>query len=98
LSYNFQSLLLSSCVREELFGEVTKKLMKKGVPYVCPINLLPKHTERRLEALSTVLEWVQKPQDNFITRLTIEAIINNGIAKVPGCKGRSKTAAGLGAE
>lgn len=76
--------------KKDLFGEVSRRLTKAGVPHVCPINLLPTHTKRRLEALSTVTEWVQKPQNNFVTRLTIEWIINGGIARVAGAKSGRK--------
>lgn len=72
--------------KKEMFGEITSALSKAGVPHVCPMSLLPKYTERRLDALNTITEWVQKPNDSFLTRLSIEALINGGVAKVPGAK------------
>lgn len=39
---------------------------------------------RRLWVLSTLLEWLENPEDNFLTRLAIECAMNNGAAKVPG--------------
>jgi len=72
--------------KKELFTEITKVLKEKDVPHVCPINLLPIHTERRLTSLSSITKWVQMPQNNFVTRLTIEAILNGGESKVPGAQ------------
>lgn len=73
--------------KKEIFGGIAKALTKASVPHVCPASLLPAHTERRLEALNTIGEWVQKPRDNFLTRLSIEAAINGGVARIPGAKG-----------
>ena len=78
-----QSVLILA-PKKELFAGVTKKLTQYGVPHVCPVSLLPKHTERRMASLSTFAKWVQEPQSNFLTRLTLETALNGGVAKVPG--------------
>lgn len=77
--------------KKELFGEITKALSKNDIPHVCPTSLLPKHSEKRLRALLIITEWVQKPEDNFLTRQAIETTINGGVAKVPGAQGGKKT-------
>lgn len=87
-----ESVLVLSA-KKELFKDVTINLSEEGVPHVCPISLLPKHTEKRLTSLYTVAEWVKKPNSNFATRLTIEMIINGGICKVPGKNITTRTTA-----
>lgn len=79
--------------KKELFRDVTKSLLRAGVPHVCPISLLPVNTENRLASLHTVTEWVKKPDENFDTRLTLEMIINGGTGKVPGAKITKSTTA-----
>lgn len=84
-----QSVLILT-PKKEIFAGITKKLSENSVPHVCPVNLLPKNTERRMEDFRNLIEWIQKPQNNFLTRLAIESIINGGVAKVPGAQSTRK--------
>lgn len=70
--------------KKELFVDVTTNLTKLGVSHVCPINLLPKYTERRLTTLITISDWIKESSNNFSARLAIEALIDGGEAKIPG--------------
>lgn len=73
--------------KKEFFPLLIKELTKKQVPHNCSIDLLPE----RVRTAKRFIDWVQNPNDSFLTRLVIEDLINGGIAKVPGAKkdGRS---------
>ncbi|MCJ7650295.1 MAG: ATP-dependent helicase [Candidatus Lokiarchaeota archaeon] len=72
--------------KKELFLEISKVLSNYGIPHSCPISLLSKNTQNRLDSISIILEWVKNKKDNFLTRQVIETLINGGIAKIPGAK------------
>ncbi len=74
--------------KKEFFPLLVKELTRKQVPHNCSINLLPD----RVNTAKRFTDWVQNPNDSFLTRLVIEDLINSkGIAAVPGAKkdGRS---------
>jgi DNA helicase II / ATP-dependent DNA helicase PcrA len=70
--------------KKEFFIRIASELRRFGVPHRCPINLLPKALNEKLAAINDILNWLKNPQDNFQTRLAIEAIINNGQMKIAG--------------
>ena len=74
--------------KKEFFPLLLKELTKRQVPHNCSIDLLPE----RVGIAKHFIDWVQNINNNFLTRLIIEDLINGGIAKVPGAKkdGRSK--------
>lgn len=65
---------------------IIHELSKKGIAYSCPINFLPKRVER----VKLFIDWAVNPNDSFKTRLVLEDLINNGIAKVPGARKSKK--------
>ncbi|RJX35531.1 MAG: ATP-dependent helicase [Desulfarculus sp.] len=73
--------------KKDFFPLLMKALTKKKVPYNCTIDLLPK----RIAVVKRFIDWVQKTDDSFMTRLICEDLITGGIAHVPGAKknGRS---------
>ena len=70
--------------KKEFFPLLSDSLNRYGVPHQCPVNLLSDNINKRLDVLRCLINWVMKPDDNFLTRLALESIINHGIAKVPG--------------
>ena len=69
--------------KKDFFLLLTDALTKRQVPHNCSIDLLPD----RVGVAKRFIDWVQDPNDNFMTRLVIEDLINNkGIAAVPGAK------------
>jgi len=68
--------------KKEFFPLITQELSKRGIVYSCPISFLPK----RVEIAKLFLDWAGIPSDSFKTRLVVEELINNGIAKVPGAR------------
>jgi len=70
--------------KREFFPAISKTLGQYAVPHECPANLLPEDVNRRLHILSRLLGWTKNPHNSFETRLAIESLINNGVAKVPG--------------
>lgn len=76
--------------KKEFSTLITKELTKRQVPHICSINLLPE----RVSVAKRFIDWVQNSDDNFITRLVVEDLINKGIAHVPGAdKDRRSTEA-----
>ena len=74
--------------KKEFFPLLLKELTKRQVPHNCSIDLLP----YRIGIAKRFIDWVQNPNDNFLTRLVIEDLIDTkGVAAVPGAKkdGRS---------
>jgi len=73
--------------KKEFFPLLVKELTRKQVPHNCSIDLLPE----RVGTAKRFIDWIRTPDDSFLTRLVIEDLINNGVAKVPGAKkdGRS---------
>jgi len=72
--------------KKEFFPLISKKLYEFNIPHECPVSLLPERVNERLGVLKLFVKWVSNPCNNFITRLVFEALINDGIAKVPGAK------------
>ena len=74
--------------KKEFFPLLLKELTKQQVPHNCSIDLLPD----RVGTAKRFIDWVQNPDDSFLTRLVIEDLINTGIAAVTGAKkdGRAK--------
>jgi DNA helicase-2/ATP-dependent DNA helicase PcrA len=70
--------------KREFFPRISLALRRYGVPHGCPVNLLPETVNDRLSTIADILEWLKNPDDSFLTRLAIEAVMNHGIAKVPG--------------
>jgi len=68
--------------KKEFFPLITQELSKRGIVYSCPINFLPE----RVEIAKLFVDWAGIPSDSFKTRLVVEELINNGIAKVPGAR------------
>ena len=68
--------------KKEFFPLITQELSKRGIVYSCPISFLPE----RVKTAKLFIDWVTIPSDSFKTRLVIEELINNGIAKVPGAR------------
>jgi len=68
--------------KKEFFPLITQELSKQNIVYSCPISFLPE----RVKTAKLFIDWVTIPSDSFKTRLVIEELINNGIAKVPGAR------------
>ncbi|MCK4359761.1 MAG: ATP-dependent helicase [Candidatus Cloacimonetes bacterium] len=68
--------------KKEFFPLISESLFYHNVPHECPVDLLPE----RIRTVKHFIDWVKSPNDNFITRLVIEDLINKGIAKVTGAK------------
>ena len=66
--------------KKEFFPFLIKALTRMQVPHNCSIDLLP----NRIGIAKSFIDWVQKTDDNFKTRLVIEILINKGIAHVAG--------------
>lgn len=76
--------------KKEFFPLLSDSLNRYGVSHQCPVNLLSDNVNKRIGVLTCLLNWVMKPEDNFLTRLALESIINHGIAKVPGADKSSR--------
>ena len=78
--------------KRAFFPGLSRVLSQYGVSHDCQENLLPDAVSDRLSVAWQLVEWIQDPSDNFLTRLAIECVINNGVAKVPGAaKGKRCT-------
>lgn len=71
---------------KKFFPLISKELSEREVLHTCPVGLLPEQVEDRILTINLFMNWVKKPSDSFITRLVIEHLINEGIARVPGAK------------
>jgi ATP-dependent exoDNAse (exonuclease V) beta subunit len=76
--------------KKEFFPALSRAFKKFKVPHQCPLNLLDSNHNKRLDVLECLLKWVMKPNDNFLTRLAIEEILDYGVAKVPGANKGSR--------
>jgi len=72
--------------KKEFFPLITQELSKRGIVYSCPISFLPD----RVRIAKLFINWAKIPSDSFKTRLAVEELINNGIAKVPGARKNKK--------
>lgn len=70
--------------KSAFFPRLSRVLSQYGVSHDCQEDLLPDAVSDRLSVAWQLVEWIQDPSDNFLTRLAIECVINNGVAKVPG--------------
>lgn len=70
--------------KKEFFARISYALRNYGVPHGCPVNLLPDNVNGRLTTVSNILNWIKNPEDNFLTRLAIESLLDHGSTKVPG--------------
>ena len=68
--------------KKEFFPLITQELSKRGIVYSCPISFLPE----RIKTAKMYVDWITISSDSFKTRLVVEELINNGIAKVPGAR------------
>jgi ATP-dependent exoDNAse (exonuclease V) beta subunit len=68
--------------KKEFFFLICKYLSEYNVPHEHPLDLLPD----RVEVAKYLSDWVANRNDNFLTRLVIERLMNKGIAKVKGAK------------
>jgi len=68
--------------KKEFFRLITNELFNYGVAFDCTESFLPK----RIEAIKRLFDWIKNPNSNFLTRLVIEDLMNDGIAKVPGAR------------
>jgi len=66
--------------KKEFFPFLMKALTRRQVPHSCSIDLLPD----RVGIAKRFIDWVQKTDDSFKTRLVIEDLINKGVAHVAG--------------
>jgi hypothetical protein len=70
--------------KRAFFPRLSRVLSWYGVSHDCQENLLPDAISDRLSVVWQLVEWIQDQDDNFLTRLAIECVINNGTAKVAG--------------
>ena len=70
--------------KSAFFPRLSRVLSQYGVSHDCQADLLPEAISDRLSVAWQLVEWVQDPTDSFLTRLAIECVINNGVARVPG--------------
>jgi len=70
--------------KKAFFPRLSRVLSQYGVSHDCQENLLPDAISDRLSVAWQLVEWIQDPSDNFRTRLALECVINNGVAKVRG--------------
>jgi DNA helicase-2/ATP-dependent DNA helicase PcrA len=82
-----QKKVLILVQKADFFPLISQMLTKFNVPHECPIDLLPD----RFEIAKHYIDWLNKPEDNFITRIVIEDLINTGAAKVSGARPTKKT-------
>ncbi len=68
--------------KKEFFPFITEELISHGVAFDCTECFLPK----RFEVIKRIFDWIKNPDSNFTTRLVIEDLINDGIARVPGMR------------
>lgn len=66
--------------KKDFFPLIIKTFEKYGIPYDCPFSFMP----RSLEILNLILDWLSNNDDNFLSRLIIEELINAGDNKVAG--------------
>jgi len=73
--------------KKEFFPLLMNALTRMQVPHNCSIDLLPD----RLGVAKRFIDWVQKTNDSFKTRLVIEDLINKGVAHVAGANKDGKS-------
>jgi len=68
--------------KKDFFQGIIQKFTEYGIAYDCTSNFLPS----RIERIRRIFDWIINHDSNFITRLIIEDLLNDGIAKVPGAR------------
>ncbi len=68
--------------KKDFFPLISDKLNSYGIPHVSPVNLLSEETNKRLNVIRRVLDWVKNPDSSFATRVVAETLIDNGTARV----------------
>jgi len=66
--------------KKDVFPLIITDLAKRGIYCDCNISFLPE----RIERANLYVQWVTASEDNFLTRLVIENLLNTGIVKIPG--------------
>jgi len=66
--------------RKDVFPLIIDELSKRGIHCDCGISFLPE----RIERANIYVQWAMAPEDNFLTRLAIENLLNTGINRIPG--------------
>ncbi|MGA2173338.1 MAG: ATP-dependent helicase [Sedimentisphaerales bacterium] len=66
--------------RKDVFPFMIDELSKRGIHCDCGISFLPE----RIKRATIYMQWAMAPDDNFLTRLAIENLLNTGINKIPG--------------
>jgi len=82
-----QKKVLILVPKKDFFLLISQFLTKYNVPHECPIDLLPE----RLEIAKHYIDWLNNQNDNFVTRIVIEDLINTGITKVAGARPNKRT-------
>ena len=83
---NDKKSVLVLAPKKDFFRDISKELRKRKVANECPVSLLPDFINSRLMKAYNFLQWVQEPDNSFLTRLVLEELINRGAAKVPGAR------------
>jgi len=74
--------------KKEFFPLLLKELTRRQVPHNCSVDLLP----NRIRIAKRFTDWIQNPNDSFLTRQVIEDLIDSkGIAAVPGAMKDSRS-------
>lgn len=72
--------------KKDFFPIISKTLNQYGIPHSSPTSPLSTAVNKRLIVIQNLLNWVQLPNDSFLTRVAIEELLNHSLAKVPGAK------------
>ncbi len=66
--------------KRDFFPAIAKQLRKRDVAYFCPAGELPDRVQR----VKRLVDWLGKPDDDLLTRLVVEDLMNSGVNRVPG--------------
>jgi len=66
--------------KRDFFPAIAKQLRKRNVAYFCPAGELPDRVQR----VKRLVDWLDKPDDDLLTRLVVEDLMNSGANKVAG--------------
>jgi len=70
--------------KKDFFKHLSYNLRQRGIPHICPNNILPGWVNDRLQVIERLIKWVKNSEDNFKTRVAIETLLDHGSAKIPG--------------
>lgn len=79
--------------KKELFVGISRMLRQFNIAHECPAEILPRNTAARLSQIKALVDWVQNPDDNLLTRVAVETVLNHGPKKVPGARKTKTTSA-----